>query len=92
MSTSINTAESTAISGPGSTVGRRVNPITWLAAVIGVVLAPRRSQRGIVTVEFIFGTLVVIAIVTIVATMLHDATMASFFADIFKKLVKMIFA
>jgi hypothetical protein len=45
-----------------------------------------------VTVEFIFGTLVVIAIVTIVATMLHDAKMAAFFADIFKKLVKMIFA
>jgi hypothetical protein len=88
MTTSIDTT-----TGTNRQAGRRrVNPITWVAAVVGVILAPRKPQRGMVTVEFIFGTLVVIAIVTIVATMLHDAKMAAFFADIFKKLVKMIFA
>lgn len=69
-----------------------VTPIGWMAAMVGLVLSPpRRAQRGMVTVEFIFGTLVVIAIVTVVATMLHDAKMATFFAGVFKELVKKIF-
>lgn len=66
--------------------------VTWFSTMLGYLLSPpRRSQRGMVTVEFIFGTLVVIAIVTVVATMLHDAKMATFFAGVFKDLVSKIF-
>lgn len=67
-------------------------PFTLFSTMLGYLLSPpRRSQRGMVTVEFIFGTLVVIAIVTVVATMLHDQKMATFLAGVFKDLVSKIF-
>ncbi|SDS52789.1 hypothetical protein [Microlunatus soli] len=67
-------------------------PLSLFSTMLGYILSPPRpSERGMVTVEFIFGTLVVIAIVTVVATMLHDEKMATFLAGVFKDLVSKIF-
>ena len=45
----------------------------WFVAILGQLLAmPRRAQRGLVTVEFIFGIILVIAIITVVVSVIHN--------------------
>lgn len=64
--------EATGSGSPGSRTNRRCQPI-WFVAMLGQLFTmPRRSQRGLVTVEFIFGIILVIAIITVVVSVIHN--------------------
>lgn len=48
------------------------HPLWFMAMLTHLVAASRRSQRGLVTVEFIFGIILVIAIISVVVSVIHN--------------------
>ena len=57
----------------GAAGGRSRGPLVWLASIVAWVLAPpKRGQRGITTIEYIFGAILAIAIVTVVVTVIRN--------------------
>lgn len=52
---------------------RRRGPQVWLASIIAWVMArPARDQRGITTIEYIFGAILAIAIITVVVAVVRN--------------------
>ena len=88
----IDTGASVSGRGHDGLTARKAGPIGWLTTMLGFVLSPPRAgERGMVTVEFIFGVLIAIAIVTIVVSALGQKELATFFMNVLKKLVGLIF-
>ncbi|HEY9293949.1 MAG TPA: hypothetical protein VIP98_21925 [Microlunatus sp.] len=88
----VHTGASVSVRGDSGLAARKAGPVAWFATMLGFVLSPPRAgERGMVTVEFIFGVLIAIAIVTIVVSALGQKELAGFFMNVLKKLVSLIF-
>lgn len=69
----------------------RTAATAWFATMLGWVLSPPKPQdRGLVTVEFIFGIVLVIAIITVVVSVIHRPAMGDFFLNLIKWLLNLI--
>ena len=69
--------------GPAATVS--------FAMMLGWMLSPPKPrERGLVTVEFIFGIVLVIAIITVVVSVIHRPAMGDFFLNLIKWLLNLI--
>ena len=81
--------------GTGGPDGRsriqRKTAVAWFAAMLGWVLSPPKpGERGLVTVEFIFGIILVIAMVTVVVSVIHRPAMGDFFIKLIQWLLNLI--
>jgi hypothetical protein len=75
----------------GLTPGPRNAAAAWFATMLGWVLSPPKpGERGLVTVEFIFGIILVIAIVTVVVSVIHRPAMGDFFLKLIQWLLNLI--
>ncbi|QDP95122.1 hypothetical protein FOE78_03605 [Microlunatus elymi] len=88
----VDTGASVSDQSNSKRAARQAGPVAWFTTMLGFVLSPpRANERGMVTVEFIFGVLIAIAIVTVVVTALGQKELATFFLGVLKKLVSLIF-
>jgi hypothetical protein len=79
------------VSGPLLPRAHRNGAAVWFATMIGWVLSPPKpGERGLVTVEFIFGIVLVIAIITVVVSVIHRPAMGDFFLKLIQWLLNLI--
>lgn len=65
-------------------------PLWFVAMLAQLVTAPRRSQRGLVTVEFIFGIILVIAIISVVVSVIHNPAVGKLLLELVSWLLGLI--
>ena len=63
-------------------------PQAWLATMMSWVLAPRRNERGVTTIEYIFGAILAIAIVTVVVGVIKNPAVGSLFMTLIEWVMK----
>ncbi len=84
-------ATQTAARAAGSSRTGRSLATAWIAAMIGWTLSPPKpGERGLVTVEFIFGIVLVIAIITVIVSVIHRPAMGDFFLNLIQWLLNLI--
>lgn len=75
---------------PGAGRGGDSRPLWFVAVLAQLVTAPRRSQRGLVTVEFIFGIILVIAIISVVVSVIHNPAVGKLLLELVSWLLGLI--
>jgi Flp pilus assembly pilin Flp len=62
-------------------------PAAWLAVLLGWMMSPvSRDQRGVTTIEYLFGAILAIAIVTVALTVFRRPETA----DLFQKVIEFV--
>lgn len=75
---------------PGVGRGGNGRPLWFVAMLAQLLAAPRRSQRGLVTVEFIFGIILVIAIISVVVSVIHNPAVGKLLLELVSWLLGLI--
>lgn len=79
------------INGPIPVRVHNTRMAAWFATMVGWVLSPPKpGERGLVTVEFIFGIVLVIAIITVIVSVIHRPAMGDFFLKLIQWLLNLI--
>jgi hypothetical protein len=72
------------------TAGRTGQPARFPARLARSLMPGRTAQRGLVTVEFIFGIILVIAMITVVVSVIHNPSIGRLLVEVVSWLLGLI--